>query len=127
MGKNKRGKRINSSNNTAIPHQRVAGGHDEQYNTILPDEAQSTEPIECESPNEELQNEFPTATTTLSIGDTVKIKGLVNASEYNNNASEEVVEDGGIIFCLLTRQWHDAGGRRILQRRHGATFRWGMV
>ena len=81
MGKNKRGKRINSSNNTAIPHQRVAGGHDEQYNTILPDEAQSTEPIECESPNEELQNVFPTATTTLSIGDTVKIKGLVNASE----------------------------------------------
>ena len=83
MGKKKRGKRINSSNNTAIPHQRVAGGHDDQYNTILPDEAQSTEPIECESPNEELQNVFPTATTTLSIGDTVKIKGLVNASEYN--------------------------------------------
>jgi hypothetical protein len=83
MGKKKRGKRNKDNNNPAIPHHRVAGGHDEQCDTILPDKAESTESIECKSPNEELQNVFPTATTTLSIGDTVKIEGLINASEYN--------------------------------------------
>lgn len=82
MGKKKRGKRNNSSNNAVIPHHRVAGG--QKSNAIQSCPTTPTESIECKSPNEELQEEvFPTATTTLSIGDTVKIKGLVNASEYN--------------------------------------------
>jgi hypothetical protein len=76
MGKKKRGKRNKDNNNTASSHHRVAGGHDDQFDTILnstTDVAESTE-----SPTEEV---IPF--TTLSIGDTVKINGLVNASEYN--------------------------------------------
>ena len=83
MGKKKRGKRNNDSNSTVTPHPR-ATGHDEQCDTILnsmPDEAESAEQYYN---IDEFNSPTPTTTTrSLSVGDTVKIKGLVNASEYN--------------------------------------------
>ena len=82
MGKKKRGKRNNDSNSTVIPHPR-ATGHDEQCDAILnsmPDEAESAEQYYN---IDEFNSPTTTTTTTLSIGDTVKINGLVDASEYN--------------------------------------------
>jgi len=82
MGKKKRGKRNNDSNSTVIPHPR-ATGHGEQCDAILnsmPNEAESAEQYYN---IDEFNSPTTTTTTTLSIGDTVKIKGLVNASEYN--------------------------------------------
>ena len=102
MGKKKRGKR-NTANNTAISHDRVAGHDDEQCDTILncmPDKAECGEPFhidECnKSPKKEelLIEVVPTTTTTtsVSVGDTVKIKGLVNAPEYNGRRGVIVSE-----------------------------------
>jgi hypothetical protein len=102
MGKKKRGKR-NTANNTAISHDRVAGHDDEQCDTILncmPDKAECVEPFhidECnKSPKKEelLIEVVPTTTTTtsVSVGDTVKIKGLVNAPEYNGRRGVIVSE-----------------------------------
>jgi hypothetical protein len=82
MGKKKRGKRNNDSNSTVIPHHR-ATGHGEQCDTILnsmPDEAESAEQY---FNIDEFNSPTTSTTTTLSVGDTVKINGLVNASEYN--------------------------------------------
>jgi hypothetical protein len=74
----------------AVQHHRIAGHDDEQCETILnskSDEAVLAERIIIEEIIQEelLQKEaFPPATaTTLSIGDTVTVKGLVNAPKYN--------------------------------------------